>query len=116
MNEKDQAPKRHFWLVAAEVVHHPVQDQTAMSAVKINTVLTTETPAVNAHDLGAAQAKVQQHLHMATQGREIKVVDVVIITLNHMGQMTDKEFFGDDPAESAVPAPTPKAPRNKKVK
>lgn len=109
MSESNAQKKEHYWLVAAEVIHHPAEDASVVSANNFNTVLTTKGPTVGAKDLGRAQAGIQQQLHMATQGREIKVIDVIILSLPYLGEMTAVEFFGEEPAKADVPAAAPVA-------
>lgn len=104
----DTNQKEHYYLVAAEVIHHPAADSSQLAANKLNTVLTTKEQVVGAKDLGRAQAGIQQQLHMKTQGREVKVLDVVILTVTHLGYMTATEFFGEDPAKSDAPKPPAK--------
>jgi hypothetical protein len=96
--------KRHHWLVAGKVfVLVPAgenTDEKAMIPMELNAMLMTDEKVVTARDMGRSQVALQMRAHQKIGSDENATMqDVVILSINYLGAMTEEEFQPPQPAE-----------------
>lgn len=96
--------KRHHWLVAGKVfVLVPAGDSTddkAMIPMELNAMLMTDEQRISAPDMGRSQVALQMRAHQKIGGDpNATIQDVVILSINYLGAMTEEEFQPPQPAE-----------------
>lgn len=99
--------RRHHWLVSG-TVHFSIAAATpenpearAYGEVTANALVTGQNQYVNAKRLGQAQTALQMRVAEKVANESIKMEDVVILNVAHLGHMTDEEF---NPPEQAAPS------------
>lgn len=107
MNKPNQPSRKYHHLVVGKIIFALLKEgQTEedenldIHAIELNAVITTADGNVGANALGRAQQSLQMH-HMKRAGemaQYIRVQDVVVIGLSHLGLMTDEEFAYIPPA------------------
>lgn len=90
---------KHHWLVAGNVVATAGRGQIGQKG--FNTLVRTEQPIFTRVDLATAQQGLMQRFVEETDPKQgAKIVDVLILSVNNLGRMTQEEF------EKGFPAPT----------
>lgn len=88
-----EQPEQHYHLVAGNVVFNTAEGPNQMTgALTLNTVLRGPTKNVPARQIGRAQQALQMLFFEKTGDPTVEVVDVVIISINHLGFMSEAEF------------------------
>ncbi|MNQ58234.1 hypothetical protein D3C85_724250 [compost metagenome] len=91
---KPPEPVRKFWwMVAGDVFFHMGNPEETQIA-NLNSILSTEGPAISSQALGRAQAGLVQRLHDTNKEAKFHVVDVRFGAISGLGHMSDEEFFG----------------------
>jgi len=89
-----QSKPQYHWLVAAEVVFVTAQEN--LSAIRQNTLVLSDTPNLTMANIARAQQGIQLAFMNKMKGspnfESLKIVDVVLITINPLGLMTQTEF------------------------
>lgn len=98
----DNSTLNHFHLVAGEIVFKSPKEEN-VSAVRVNTVLRTTSRNVQAHRLGKAQSGLQLVFRQNIGNVDVEIIDIVILNLSYMGEMTDAEFQQEAPEAAAPP-------------
>lgn len=103
----DNTPKLHYHLVSGQVLCHPVDQPELLGPVTLNAVIVTQTRNIPAVQLTRSQGALQQQLFTRHKPEEVTVLDVVISTINYLGEMTPAEFLaGSQKPETAKADPT----------
>ena len=85
--------KQHYFLLAAQVIYQ--KDKLERSR-NFNTLITSNTKAVNRAQLGRAQQQAQvRYFTEFDSEQKSNVVDVFIQGISYLGEMTEAEFHGD---------------------
>ena len=96
MSEAANQEGKYHHLIAGQVMITVSQgDEVGMNAAFLNGVITTKEPVIGAHDLGRAQQTLQMLFMQkipADQHKDLKIIDVVIMSISPMGYMTDERF------------------------
>lgn len=82
--------KKHYFLIAGTVYFEA--EEGPVSAISLNAISTSTTKNVPARMLGRAQQGLQVNLHKKIDGVPVKIRDVVITNVCHLGHMTEEEF------------------------
>lgn len=85
----------HYYLVAGEVMIESRDNPELQSSVKLNAILQTESQQVNTEQLAKAQQMLQALLAQKVgpdAWPTLKVTDVYIQAISHLGRMTAGEF------------------------
>ncbi len=98
MNDQNQAKNQsaepqlfHYFLVCGEVVYkHPAEEN--ISAIRMNTMIRSNTSHVTAHQIGRAQQALQLNLFQRMNEPNIVVHDVAILSVSPLGVMTEEQF------------------------
>lgn len=88
--DQTQTPQ-HYHLVSGNVVFNTADEQN-MGSLALNTVLRSNEGNVPARAIGRAQQALQLQFFEKTGDPTLKIVDVVIIAVSHLGLMTEAEF------------------------
>lgn len=99
-----QEPKKYFWLVTGDVYFSKAESPEGIQTAQMNSILSTVAPAVNSQALGNAQAGLTQRLKDTDPEMDFQVHNVVFHAISPLGQMTDKEFFGEQTVAQGRPA------------
>jgi hypothetical protein len=87
--------KQHYWLVAGTVMFGNKAEET-IGNVSLNTTTRTDADAFPSREIGRAQQALQMLFFkriLQEDQANIQVVDVVIISVNYLGEMTEEEFL-----------------------
>lgn len=95
-NGQPKAERRHYFLVAGELVFRTKESEVP-NAVRMNTVVMSADGKLPAAQIGRAQQALQLHFFQRMQDPELKVVDVVILSLMPLGEFTPEEFNATPP-------------------
>lgn len=98
--------KHHFLIVGEVVFRMPNEEE--VRAAKVNGVLVTDSRNVGSAHLGKCQQIVQLHFRQSLPDPKIQVVDVVLLNIDYLGEMTEEEFLGPNAVQEqpeAKPAP-----------
>ena len=68
-----------------------LENNNSLHTIRLNTVITNEEPFVGMRHIASAQQAIQLQAFKKL-GTEIKVIDVFIISVSHLGHMTQAEF------------------------
>jgi hypothetical protein len=82
----------HFHLAAGEILFHETGNDAAAGSVRLNAMLVTQTANITASDIGRVQQALQLNFFQKTGDAAITIVDVVLLNLSYLGQMTQEEF------------------------
>lgn len=91
-------PKKHYFLVTSELVLLD-EDMVTTSITRLNAVIHGDSRQVNGRVLSKAQQAAQMNFYKQNGDSKLKVVDVVMLNLSYLGEMTEEEFLG--PKEKA---------------
>lgn len=80
---------KHFYLCSANVTFMP--EEGAVSHATLSTAIAADEPRVTVRELARAQQGVQISL-FGKLGQEVQVLDVVIMSVSYLGEMTEEEF------------------------
>lgn len=81
----------HYALVAGEVMFQDLENNNSLHTIRLNTVITNDEPFVGLRHIASAQQAIQMQAFKKL-GTEIKVIDVFVIAISHLGHMTKEEF------------------------
>lgn len=98
----DKNVPMYHWMIAAQVVFTDPEAEDGGGVIPLNAVLLTTEPRVNAMGLSQAQRTVIANLHEKTQSKTLKVIDIVFLSFNNLGQMTREEFNPDGEVKPGV--------------
>lgn len=93
------APVRKFWWMVTGDVQFHMGNPAEVQAATMNSVLSTEGPAITSSALGRAQAGLIQRLHDTNPEANFQTINVVFGAISGLGHMSDEEFFGPKKAE-----------------
>lgn len=97
---------KHYFLLATQVVYTLEDNQ---GIIPLNILLVSEEQTVNRAQLGKAQQQAQVRFFTEfDKERKSQVSDVFIQSVSYLGEMTAKDFHGDQYEEP--PVATPEAP------
>lgn len=100
--------EKHHWLIAGNVVAVAGKGQVGQKG--LNTMVRTSTRHFTRADIAKGQeALMQRFLEETPKEQAGKIVDVFIISISHLGLMTQEEFDGP------FSAPTTSAPEGDKA-
>ena len=94
--------KKHHHLVCAEITFSVPNEKENLSTVKVNGVLLTKKKGIAMIDIGKAQQVAQQTFANSLGGREINLLDVVIIAISYLGEFTETEWKATPPGLQLV--------------
>lgn len=84
----------HYHLICGTLMLDAGNDN--ISSVSLNAILHTEHAYLTAHNLGQAQQALQMNFHKRMEGdpfiAQMKIVDVVLASITHIGFMTPSKF------------------------
>lgn len=87
----DEESKHHF-LIAGELVFTQ-EGNDEVNAIRVNGVLLTDQTNLPVASLGKAQQVLQANFYERMKGQKVDVVDVILINITYLGQMTQEEFY-----------------------
>jgi len=93
---KSPKDKFHFYLVAGNVIIDPDGSGENVQAIPVNGMLRTDTRDLGVHQIAKAQQALQISLSQK-MGEVVNAVDVIIVSIIHLGYMTE-EVFQERPA------------------
>lgn len=85
--------KRHYYLVAGEVVF--INPDETLGTLRLNTVTRTKKQLFTAQNLGESQQALQMQFHRNCETRGVpllNIFDVFIMSVSYLGHMTEEEF------------------------
>ena len=88
----EEVKKYNHFLVVGKVMFTVPSHQNEMSELTVNAIIVGEGTDIPVRVIGKAQQAVQMQFHNHAQDPEVKVLDVVIVNLIHLGLMTKEEF------------------------
>jgi hypothetical protein len=92
----------HYFLVTGQAVF--LRDGSkAVEALVSNTLMITHDHKVRARDIGRVQQGIQMNLHKKMTDQEtkpVKVIDVVIMSIAYLGEMSQREFEANSMLET----------------
>lgn len=89
--QENTVKKQHYFLVAGTIIFH--NDNAEIGQVLMNCIITNNDRNFPARLIGRAQQTLQiQFFKNIEDPTQIKVVDVPITSICHLGIMTEKEF------------------------
>lgn len=94
----------HWWVITGQVMFRKDKDSDAQVQV-LNGLINAEQNKFTQPMLEASQRRLQMHLHERTTPIVMEILDVCILQISYLGQMTRDEFMGDNKAEVVVAAP-----------
>ena len=84
-------PKLHHYLVAGIVMFRdPSSD--GIGTMSLNCVVTNENQIFPVQKIGQAQQLLQMLFHKKIEDPEVDVIDVFLVSVSHLGHMTEEEF------------------------
>lgn len=92
--------RKHHWLFSARVVFTTGESDGA-TTLGINLTLTNTKPFVTANMIGKAQQTVQAQTFEKVGDPQLRFVNVEIVGINYLGEMSAEEFYTAPPAEAA---------------
>lgn len=98
----DAAKKVHYHLVTGHVYFHPKDDTEQVTSALLNAISTTDDGKITVRELGRAQQVLQMQLFQRAGVDSVVVVDVIIGSVSHLGEMTPVEFYGEEAAKTAT--------------
>ena len=84
-------PKKHFYLITAELAYKIDKDSPDVFRGVTNAVTQLEEPLLNAHFLAKSQQNAQIAF-MQHHNTPFHIVDVVLVNVCYLGHMSDEEF------------------------
>lgn len=84
--------KKHFYLVSGSVMF-AAEDN--VGSVTLNAVVSNSTPTMAVRQIGRAQQSLQMNFWQKvdpSEAAKTKVLDVVILSVSYLGEMTEEEF------------------------
>lgn len=108
---KSDKDKLHFYMIAGNVM---MQNGDMVQSIPVNGMITADTKNLGQHQLAKAQQILQMNLAKKLEDavEAPNFVDVIIISIMHLGYMTMDEFTnrpqGVSVQEKVSPAPAPK--------
>jgi len=82
----------HHWVATMQLVFVKQDDPTDGGALTLNAMLLTKDKVINAHSLAQLQRTGTANLMERLQDPTMKVVDIIFLSISHLGQMTQEEF------------------------
>lgn len=97
--------KKHYFLIAAEVVFTAKKQPTEFQSLRLNGVVSNTENAFPAAMIGRGQQVAQMHFfkRMGEHAADTEIMDVVLINVTHLGEFTEEEF-NTLPSEMQPPA------------
>lgn len=90
--------KQHYFLVAGNVVYSAPGEKpedNLMGVLTLNTVVKGEEARFAASKIQQSQHALQMQFHAKMQEPALKIVDVLITNVSHLGEFTDEEFIAN---------------------
>lgn len=84
--------KHHYYLVAAELVFLEEESENPCG-MRINAAIHGDSRLITSRILAKAQQAVQMNFHKRMENPALKVVDVVILNITYLGEMTEEAFL-----------------------
>ena len=103
--QKDNIVKRHRFLVAANIVFVNPQKPEEHGQVLNNTVVTAPTANITVSVMAKAQQSAQMQFFRTLPQDEVPnfhVIDVVLLSMQYMGETTDAEFYDKQEEQKAA--------------
>lgn len=105
-----EAIKKHHFLITGEIVFR-ARNSEDVNAIRTNAVLLTEDTIINVAAIGKSQQLLQLNFHKKMSDDNIEVLDVVILNLSYLGNMSEAEFQAPPAGmKQQEKAPTSEAP------
>ena len=103
--QKDNTVKRHRFLVAANIMFANPQNPEEGGQTLVNTVVVNPSATITVSTMAKAQQSAQMQFFRRMPQEEVpnfQVVDVVLLSMQYMGETTDAEFHDQpDPSKAA---------------
>lgn len=110
-SNKDTPIKHHHWLIAAQMVFAQVDDQgvdvTEGAVLNINAIMVTEEKQIGVRELANAQTNAIANLNERFKGTKLRIIDVVILNLSHLGFMSREEYAANPAGQVLVKTDVP---------
>lgn len=97
-------PKRFRFLCTGEVIFS-AKDTEGVHSIRLNAIASNDKPLIPVRLLGRMQQGLQYQFHQRMQDPTLTVVDVVILNIVSLGEMTKEELHAAAPEGSTGPAP-----------
>lgn len=85
----------HYYLIAGKVIYHKkdIRNKTEQLQIELNGIIKTGVQQFNQTQIARAQQTLQMRLMTEFEDpKKIKVVDVILGSVSHLGYMTKDEF------------------------
>jgi hypothetical protein len=100
--ENSTMSAKHYWLVAGNVLAAGPKGQIGQKG--LNTLVRTTQPFFAREDMAAAQDGLMRRFVSETpQEKGGKIVDVFLLSVSHLGEMTEEQFEGSFATEAGEP-------------
>jgi hypothetical protein len=86
--------KAHFFLACCEITFVDTEGNTGIT--RVNSMIKSIDQTVPARLLGRAQQAAQMQLIKSLNDSNLNILNVIFITINYIGEMTDEEFHKQD--------------------
>lgn len=100
--------KSHYFLIAGTLVlqENNLKDEPEkpISQITLNTVITNDRKEFSVAQIAEAQQGLQHNFYQKFEEKNTKVIDVTILSVSYLGEMTAKEFH--KAPEAVVTMPT----------
>jgi hypothetical protein len=102
--EIEVAQTNFYHLAAGEVVFaDPETEQSGV--VRLNVMIVTPDGNIGVRHIGQAQQSLQLRFFERVENPKLQVVDVVLIGISLLGQMTNEEFHREPPGQQLREVP-----------
>lgn len=99
MTDQINQPETNFYhLVAGEVIFRD-PDTEQSGVVRLNVMIVTPDGNVAVRHIGGAQQSLQLRFFERVENPKLQVIDVVIIGISSLGEMTNEEFHREPPGQ-----------------
>lgn len=92
----------HHYLICAEILFQ-LPEEEGIRAVKVNGVLVTEHNRIGSPQLGKAQEIAQLHFRQSMPDPKVEIMDVVLLNMSYLGQMTEEQFMQRPVVRASAP-------------
>lgn len=96
MNNKLNLPQYHYHLIAGNVIYQENnivgEPENPMRVMTLNSIIRTDTDAFAVRYIAQAQQSLQYYFHEKMHNNNLRVVDVVILNVSYLGNMSEEEF------------------------
>lgn len=95
--------KLHYFMVSGSVTFRNPAEEGSLGSYPFNAVVTNEVNLFPVRMIGKAQQSLQLQFFQKMEDPSLEVVDVHLLSVTHLGWMTEKEFHGEKPAKTETP-------------